>query len=250
MKNRQEVLEDALKELDNISHDISQDDIVELLQNEAKVCFITCNSYVKPKYSLGVAPVNDAITVASYHKQLGFKCVHLHNPSPKLFLQTFDKLLQMDLTHLTTFFCGHGGIAKNESIILFDTGYIRSSLLNSHIKKYSNNKTRKLIISDCCNAGSVWCSGKLPPNTISICSSHGVKPSKQAVVCGNAQGLFTFFFWRNVAKFGSLPLSAVIRATNRYLSKFDQEIKCEACPENLKESALFEDLEEENQHFS
>jgi hypothetical protein len=238
MKNAEELLEEAIKELEDVSKSISQDNIEELLHNEDKICFITCNSYVKPKYSLGPAPVNDAVTVAKHHIQHGFKCVHLHNPSPKLFLNRFDEVLQMRLTHLTIFFGGHGGVVNNESVIFFDTGYIKSSLLNSHIKKYARKDTMKLIISDCCGAGSVWCSTKLPPNTISICSSPGIKPSKQAVVCNKAQGLFTFFFWRNAEKLQSQPISAIIRATNRYLSKFDQEIKCESNAENLKERCL------------
>ena len=241
-KNSQELLADALQELEKISHDISQDDIQELLQNETKVCFITCNSYVKEKFHLGAAPINDAITVANYHRRLGFKCVHLHNPSPKLFLLNFDKLLQMPFTHLAIFFGGHGGTISSGSIIVFDNGYIRSSVLSQHIRQLSRPDTQKVIVSDCCGAGSVWCEGDLPQNTISICSSPGLQPSKQAVVCGKAQGLFSFFFWRNANKLHSLPLSATIKSTNKYLSKFDQEVKCECNPKSARENILYSDI--------
>ena len=244
--NAQELLKEAIDDLEKVSRDISQEDIQELLQYETKVCFITCNSYEKEKYFLGAAPVNDAVTVANYHRRLGFKCVHLHNPSAKLFLSTFDKLLQMPFTHLTIFFGGHGGTVSGESTIVFDNGYIRSSVLNSHTKQLARPDTCKLIVSDCCNSGSVWCEGDLPQNTISLCSSPGITPSKQAVVCGKAQGLFSFFFWRNATKLHSLPLSAIIRSTNKYLSRFDQEIKCECNPKNAKNEVLFADLTRRN----
>lgn len=243
MDESKKLLTEALIDLNSLSTDISAVELEEAIQGESRICFICCNSYEKEQYYLGPAPINDSITVANFHLNLKYKIIHLHNPPPRLFLTTFDRLLAEDLEYLTVFFCGHGSVKDNEGIIVFDTGYIRSGTITKHLNLLGKETCCKLIVSDCCGAESVWCAGSLPKNTISLCSSPGLKPSLQANIRGKAQGLFTYFFWKNATKFSSLPLAVLIQSTNQRLMKFGQMIKCEANPEDFIDQRLLPKLQ-------
>ncbi|EAY01066.1 hypothetical protein TVAG_481360 [Trichomonas vaginalis G3] len=237
------LLTDALMDLNAISTDISNIEIEQAIEGEERICFICCNSYEKEAFYLGPAPVNDSITVANFHLKLNYKIIHMHNPPPRLFLTSFDILLASDLKYLTVFFCGHGSVKDNEGVIVFDNGYIRSSTITKHLNLLGKPECCKLIVSDCCGAESVWCSGSIPKNTISLCSSPGLKPSLQANVKGKAQGLFTYFFWKTATKFNALPLAAIIQSANQHLRKFGQTIKCETNPEDVIDQRLLSSIQ-------
>lgn len=244
-----ESIASSLDNLEEISHSISQQDIVDVVKNEQRICFICCNTYTKPEFHLGVAPIHDSITVAEYHQKMGYTNIHLFNPSPRKFIDTFDKLLQMKLEKLTIFYCGHGSKVGNESVLIFDQGYIRASIILNHLRAHGSPMCEKTIIADCCNAESIWSGSNLPANTIVLCSSLGETPSKQAKVFGRDQGLFTYFFWRAYHKNQRNSIQQLVDAANTYLTRFDQSVKVSCTPEYLVEMPLFGKKSRINNNF-
>lgn len=85
-------IEENTTELETYGTDLSKCDVLPTsLNNAALIC---CNMYTRQDYSLGVGPMNDSITVASYMKSIGFTVYFAHNPTSVDFLKYYKHFIQ------------------------------------------------------------------------------------------------------------------------------------------------------------
>ena len=108
-----------------------------------KILLVVVNTYNKPQYSLGVGPLNDAVTVAIGHRKFGYEVLYLHNSTPTQFLKWLRFVLKNTDNDLTIFYTGHGCSLKDatgeesdgyDEVMLFDNGYVKvNTLSNTHM---------------------------------------------------------------------------------------------------------------------
>ena len=220
-----------------------------------KACFICCNSYTTVKYSLGVGPINDSITVAKNHKDRGFQVFFLHNSTADEFKEFLPLFLKRTKDALTVFFTGHGAIAKDKNgeesggkdeAMIFDNGVITDDDLMNILHENANGKTKVLLLSDCCHLGSIWDiqsaakkNLQLPPNIISISSDKDERTEKSNKVGTKSQGIFTHFFWKALNETPQSTPKQLGDALNQSLHKFNQHFVCAETSEDAVNKPLF-----------
>ena len=233
-------IESALKQLNELAVDLSRID-PHTFNPEPACCFICCNTYVTPKYKLGVGPLNDAITVAANHTYMGYKVYYLHNPHHSLFLKFLKRFLQKVDQYLTIFYTGHGAQIKDTSgdeadgydeVIVFDSGYVVDDDLAKYLNKYSKGIAHTILLSDCCHSGTIWDipetlreAQKFPANIMSISASNDSQTAKQLKIQQSNQGIFTFNFWTLLRNNPSIRIEEVKRILNPQLKKFNQNLE-------------------------
>ncbi|KAK8835654.1 hypothetical protein M9Y10_042369 [Tritrichomonas musculus] len=232
-------IESALKQLNELATNLAFVNPDTFTPDDTS-CFICCNSYVTPKYQLGVGPVNDAITVAANHKYMGYKVYFIHNQHHTLFLKFLSVFLQKTCKYLTVFFAGHGAQIKDTSgdeadgydeVMVFDSGFIVDDDLAIYLQKYSIGKAHTILIADCCHSGTIWDipeklkkAEKFPANIMSISSSLDNQTSKQTEIQSNFQGVFTFNFWTLIRNRPSINIIEAQKILNREMAQFAQQI--------------------------
>ncbi|OHT15977.1 Clan CD, family C14, metacaspase-like cysteine peptidase [Tritrichomonas foetus] len=203
-----------------------------------RVCFICCNTYVTPKYKLGVGPLNDSITVAANLKMKGFFIYFLHNPKGQKFLDYLTMFLQKTSEHLTVYYTGHGASIPDKNgdesdgldeVMIFDDGIVVDDKLVELIKKHATGRAKITLLNDCCHSGTIWDlptdpkkAMKFPPNIVCISAAKDNQTAKQAKQRSNDQGLFTFFVFQEVRRNPNLTPKELQKIISEQLKKYKQ----------------------------
>lgn len=218
-----------------------------------KACFICCNTYTVPKYTLGVGPTNDAITIAANHKQRGYQVFFIYNPTPKEFLDFLPLFLSRTKKELTVYYTGNGALKTfsnadnaDQDAMVFDNGSIKCADLLNVLQANKNEKVRILLLSDACKSGPVWDIQSavtreihLTPNIIALSAAKDQKEDSKNLIGQNGQGLFTYFFCKAVAQNKVIPPSELEQQINQNLAKFRQHIVLETTDQALSGKPLF-----------
>lgn len=247
-------VESALTQLRELATELNQVDSKQFLPAPAS-CFITCNSYTKPSYQLGVGPINDAITVAANHRVMGYKVYFLHNPTPVQYLKFLKVFLKLTEKYLSVYYTGHGSQVKDtngdeedgyDEVIVFDTGYIVDDELVSYISKYFNQKAHTILMNDCCHSGTVWDipedlekAQQLPPNILALSAALDSQTAKQTTIDANDQGVFTYNFWTLVRNNPTITAPVAQNILNRTLKRFSQQFVACATRKEMLEKPIF-----------
>ncbi|OHT12595.1 Clan CD, family C14, metacaspase-like cysteine peptidase [Tritrichomonas foetus] len=220
----------------------------------SKVLLIVVNTYTKPKYQLGVGPLNDSITVAINHKKMGYKMVFLHNTTPKIFKSWLQFVLEKSETDLTIFYTGHGCSVVDKSgdesdgydeVMLFDTGYVIDDELAEYLAQYAHGQ-RIVLLSDCCHSGSMWdiqshpgMKGVIPDNIMSISASKDDQTAKQTKIKSTDQGIFSYYFWDLFNKDQNITTKQMETKINPYISRFKQHFTYATTSPSMLDEPIF-----------
>lgn len=206
--------------------------------------FICCNTYTRPDYSLGVGPMNDALAVAGYFKQLGFDLYFAHNPTSEEFLRYFAHFLKNTKEYLVVYYTGHGGSiddkngdetdGKDEALVFDDNFVIDDTLAETIANSGKPDNSIVCLFNDCCHSGTIYdlkpgtlFNGKqMPPNIYSLSAARDSETAKQTSVGGKDQGIFTFYFLKLLSQEPGLTPLTMEPKINGYLKKFDQQFMC------------------------
>ncbi|OHS98305.1 Clan CD, family C14, metacaspase-like cysteine peptidase [Tritrichomonas foetus] len=250
-------IEEVLVEFDKIGKCLNDVGVKGIdKRNLGKACFVLCNTYTKPSYKLGVGPLNDALTVANNHYQMGYSIYYLHNPRKQLFLDCLKIFLKFTKQNLTIFYTGHGASIPDKSgdesdgfdeVLVFDVGYIVDDLLLKTLVENTNPKSRVLLLSDCCHSGSIWDiqsarakSVKLSPNIVSISAAKDSQTAKQTTIGQKSQGIFTYYFWSIVNSDPHITIKDMEAKINGSLKRFNQHYTYACSAPGLENQPIFE----------
>lgn len=224
--------------------------------NLAKAVYICCNTYTRAEYSLGVGPMNDAITVAQYMKNLGFSIYFAHNPKSTEFMKYFKHFLKNTKQYLVVYYTGHGASVddkngdesdgKDEALVFDDNFVIDDDLATAIAQSGKPASSTVLLLSDCCHSGSIYDlqtgnygGQKMPENIMSISAARDSETAKQTSVGGNDQGIFTFYFYKLLSEDATLTPKKMQSTIGQYLKRFEQSYVCYSTTESLLDKTIF-----------
>ncbi|KAK8835060.1 hypothetical protein M9Y10_039536 [Tritrichomonas musculus] len=232
-----------------------------------KVLFVICNTYNKPQYSLGVGPLNDAITVALGHKKMGYQVLYLHNSTPTIFKKWLKFMLKNTTNDLTIFYTGHGCSIKDkdgdesdgyDEVMLFDNGYVTDDELCDYLTRYAKgeNGQRIVLLTDCCHSGSMWDiqsmlkdkTQTIPKNIISVSSAKDDQTAKQTKIKAKDQGIFTYYFWELLNENPALRFKEMESKINPLIGYFKQHFTVATTTPSMLEEEIFPDRERKRFH--
>lgn len=226
-------IEENTSELASYGTDLSK--CGTLPTNLNKAVFICCNTYTRPDYSLGVGPMNDSITVASYMKSIGFSVYYAHNPKSTEFMTYFKHFLQNTQQYLIVYYTGHGGSMKDlngddadqcdEALVFDDAFLVDDKLLDAIKSSRKPNNCKVILLTDCCHSGSIYdlqSGSNLPPNIMSLSAARDSETAKQTSMEGKDQGIFTFYFFKLLQQTPTLTPTTMETQINKYISKYEQ----------------------------
>lgn len=245
-------VEENSSELASYGTDLSKCDTLPTGLNRA--VFICCNTYKRSDYSLGVGPMNDAITVASYMKNIGFTVYFAHNPSSTEFLKYFKHFLANTSNYLLVYYTGHGGSIKDtngdeddgyDEALVFDDAFLVDDKLKEAIRTSGKpNNSTVILLNDCCHSGSIYDlqsgTGDLPPNVMSLSAARDSQTAKQTSMEGKDQGIFTFYFFKLLQDTPTLTPLTMETAINKYISKYEQVFTRFSTSGDLYEKVIFQ----------
>lgn len=253
--HEQGTVEDNKEEMDEIGYNVAK--ITSLKgQDIKKAVYICCNTYERPEYSLGVGPMNDAITVASYMREIGFTVYYSHNPKSQEFLKYFRYFYHWTTEYLVVYYTGHGASVRDTSgdeddkldeALVFDDDFIvddeLAELLGTAEKK-PNSKV--LLLSDCCHSGSIYdlqtgsYQGlQMPANLLSISAARDKQTAKQTTVGSKDQGIFTFYFFKFLSSNPKMTPKQMETQSQPYLNRFDQNFVAYSTTQGLLDQPIF-----------
>ena len=203
----------------------------------SKAVLICCNTYTKPSYSLGVGPLNDAITVATSMKEYGCTCYYIHNPQSNEFLKWLKFFLQNTSQYLLVYYTGHGSnmADKNsdeddgqDECFVFDDAFVKDDVLVQSLIDNKTTNAKVVLLTDCCHSGSIWdiqggtVNGRtIPSNIISISAAQDTQTAKQTELNGNEQGVFTFYFYKYLSTNPSATPEQMKADLTQYFNRFE-----------------------------
>ena len=253
--HEQGTVEDNQVEMDEIGKNISK---ITSLKNQdlKKTVYICCNTYERPEYSLGVGPMNDAITVGSYMRDIGYDVYYSHNPKSQEFLKYLRYFYHWTTEHLVVYYTGHGASVRDTSgdeedgldeALVFDDDFIiddeLAELLANSDKKPNS---RVLLLSDCCHSGSIYdlqtgsYQGlKMPANLMSVSAARDKQTANQTTVGSKDQGIFTFYFFKFLTSNPKMTPKQMETQSQPYLSKFDQNFVAYATTPSMLTEPIF-----------
>ncbi|KAK8834639.1 hypothetical protein M9Y10_010728 [Tritrichomonas musculus] len=253
--HEQGTVEENKVEMDEIGYNIAK---MTSLKNTdlKKVVYICCNTYERPEYSLGVGPMNDAITVGSYMRDIGFTVYYSHNPKSQEYLKYFRYFYHWTTDYLVVYYTGHGASVKDTSgdeddgydeALVFDDDFIVDDELANVLANSEKKSTSKvLLLNDCCHSGSIYdlqtgsYQGlKMPPNLLSISAARDKQTAKQTTVGSKDQGIFTFYFFKFLSSSPKMTPKQMETQSQPYLSKFDQNFVAYSTTESLLDQPIF-----------
>ena len=223
--------------------------------NLKKAVFICCNTYERPDYSLGVGPMNDAITVSTFMKEHGFTVYYAHNPKSSEFTKYFSHFLKNTTQYLLVYYTGHGASVEDDDgdeqdnldeALVFDDNFIRDDELARLISSSGKPSGCKvLLLNDCCHSGSIYDlqSGKyqgyeMPQNIMSLSAARDSQTAKQTSVGGKDQGIFTFYFFKLLESNPKLTPAEMESKINSYIAKYEQQFTKFATTDSLLTSPI------------
>lgn len=244
-------IEENSSELASYGTDLSKCNTLPTGLNRA--VFICCNTYNKPEYSLGVGPMNDAITVATYMKNIGFTVYFAHNPSSSDFLKYLKHFFANTSQYLLVYYTGHGGSIKDtngdeedgyDEALVFDDAFLVDDKLVEAIKNSGKpNNSKVILLNDCCHSGSIYdlqSGSDLPPNVMSLSAARDSETAKQTSMEGKDQGIFTFYFFKLLQDTPTLTPIQMEESINKYISKYEQKFTRYSTSGELYEQVIFQ----------
>lgn len=245
----------ALSQLSEIGSDLTKLNKNSLKSQLRRACLICCNTYKTPKYSLGVGPLNDSITVAANHKFMGYNVFYLHNPKSTQFLEYLKIFFKETTEALTVYYTGHGAEVPDKNgdeadgfdeAMLFDDTYVVDDDLLEIIRKNHNGRAYTILLTDCCHSGTIWdlpsdikkCKN-LPGNIMSISASKDSQTSKQTNIKKSTQGLFTYYFWKIFRENPGTNIKRLAPLVTKQISKYKQEVEFYATRQDMLDRPLF-----------
>lgn len=216
-----------------------------------KAIYICCNTYTKPSYSLGVGPMNDAITVATYMNKIGYSVYFYHNPKSQQFLDWLAFFLKNTKQHLVVYYTGHGGSIDDENgdeadgkdeCLVFDDAFVVDDQISDVVVKNKSSSLKFMAINDCCHSGSIWDleADDVPGNCLSLSAAKDSETAKQTTMDGVEQGMFTFYLFKLLSSDPNLTPTELEEKANPYLKKYEQCFTKYATTNSLLTSPLFE----------
>ena len=214
------------------------------LPTDLKRCvYICCNTYTRPDYSLGVGPMNDALAVAGYFKQLGFDLYFAHNPTSDEFLRYLEHFVKNTKEYLVVYYTGHGGSiddqngdetdGKDEALVFDDNFVVDDKLADVLASSGKPDSSVVCLFNDCCHSGTIYDlkpglfnGNQMPTKIFSLSAACDAQTAKQTSVGGKDQGIFTFYFLKLLSQDPSLTPITMEAQINQYLKKFDQTYMC------------------------
>jgi uncharacterized caspase-like protein len=162
----------------------------KLPTNLTRAVFIACNTYTRADYSLGVGPMNDAITVSQYMKSIGFTVYFIHNPKSEEFKQAVAHFLKYTQQQLLVYYTGHGASVNDtngdeadqkDEALVFDDAFVTDDVLAKLLSDSGKpGNSRVLLLNDCCHSGSIWdLSQGSPPGILCISAAKDSETAKQ-----------------------------------------------------------------------
>lgn len=221
-----------------------------------KAVYICCNTYTRPDYSLGVGPMNDSITVATYLAKIGFKIYFVHNPKSTEFIKYLKHMLDNTQDQLLVYYTGHGASVddkngdeedgKDEALVFDDNFVIDDTLADVLASSSKPDNCKCILLNDCCHSGSIWdlqsksFQGRtLPKNTMSLSAARDSQTAKQTSMDGNDQGIFTFYFFKLLSKTPNMTPTQMETSINSYISKYEQVFTKCSTTESLYTQPIF-----------
>ena len=231
--------------------------MTQLPTNLKRCVLIGCNTYTRPDYSLGVGPMNDALSVASYMKQIGFDLYFTHNPKSKEFVKYLSHFIKYTQEYLVVYYTGHGGSVKdlsgdeedgNDEALVFDDKFLIDDKLADTIANAGKPDSSKVcLINDCCHSGTIYdlkpglFNGKqMPDNIFSLSAARDSQTAKQTSVGGKDQGIFTFYLFKILSTNPNLTPKTLEPRINEYIKRFDQNYVCSATSSDILNVPIFQ----------
>ena len=255
-QHEQGTIEENSTELDEIGRNLAK--ITSLKgQDLKKVVYICCNTYERPEYSLGVGPINDAITVSSYMRDIGFDVYYSHNPTSKEFIKYLRYFYHWTTDHLVVYYTGHGASVKDtngdeedgyDEAMVFDDDFVVDDDLAEILAKSEKKPTSKvLLLTDCCHSGSIYDLQSaayhgltIPPNIMSISAARDKQTAKQTSIGSKDQGIFTFYFFKFLSSDPKKTANQMESKSQAYLSRFDQNFVSFATTNGMLDMPIFD----------
>lgn len=247
-------VEQNQSDLENLGTDLKK--CSTLPTNLKRAAFVCCNTYTRPDYSLGVGPMNDAITVATYMKELGFAIYFAHNPTSKEYLKYFKHFLGNTTEYLLVYYTGHGASVddtngdetdgKDEALVFDDNFLVDDKLADAIANSGKPASSIVCLLSDCCHSGSIYdlqnkvYKGRMPGNVMSLSAARDSETAKQTSVEGNDQGIFTFYFYKLLSQDATLTPRKMESQIGQYLKKFDQNFVIDSTTDSLLNQTIFQ----------
>jgi hypothetical protein len=218
--------------------------------NLTKAVFIACNTYTRPDYSLGVGPMNDAITVAQYMNSIGFKVYFIHNPKSTEFKQYFAHFLKHTQQQLLCYYTGHGASVnddngdeadKKDEALVFDDAFVRDDVLVKLLIESGKPAGSKVtLLNDCCHSGTIWDIERGAPSGIQcISAAKDSETAKQTSMEGSDRGIFTFYFFKLLSNQANLSPKEMEKQIGQYMTRFTQQYTASAVPSSLLNQPIF-----------
>lgn len=247
-------IEQYQAELENLGVDLKKSQSFPKCLTRA--VFICCNTYTKPEYSLGVGPLNDAITVANYMKKIGFNIYFIHNSRSIEYMKYFKNFLQKTTEYLFIYYIGHSACddAKNEDglkikdeALIFDDNYLfDDKLVDDLINSKKSESCKVYLLSDCCHSSHIYnlqasvSSGKkFPPNIMVFSTVRQSETVKETSVGGTDYGIFTFYFFKILSQNDSITPNKMESQIDQYLKRFQQNFVVYSTTESLLNEPIF-----------
>lgn len=254
-QHEQGTVEENSCELDEVAKDIKKLSSLKG-QDIKKAVLICCNTYTRPEYSLGVGPMNDSITVASYMKDIGFDVYYVHNPKSSEFLKYLRYFYHWTTEYLVVYYTGHGASVKDyngdeedgyDEAMVFDDDFVVDDDLADILCKSEKKPTSKvLLLTDCCHSGSIYDLQSasyrgltVPPNLLSISAARDKQTAKQTTIGSKDQGIFTFYFFKFLSTNPRMTPKQMETQSQPYLSRFDQNFVCFATTDGMLNQPIF-----------
>lgn len=228
-------MESAFSQLNSLAIDVSGLSPESFQKGIARVCFIAANSYsTGGGGSLGVGPLNDAITVAANHRVMGYHVYYLHDGKMSQWKAFAEMFMELATERLTLYYTGHGSSATDENgdeadgsdeCFCFVDTYIIDDDLAAMVKSHYKGNARWCLLSDCCHSGTIWdiptdikkAEKEFPANVISMSAAQDAEQAMQ--VSGmdgveSAVGAFTCLFFKSVRERVDATPNDVLVAVN------------------------------------
>ena len=246
-------VEQNQSQLENLGVDLKK--CSSLPTNLTRAVFICCNTYTRPDYSLGVGPMNDAITVATYMKEIGFAIYFAHNPRSAEFLKFFKHFLGNTTEYLVVYYTGHGASVddtngdesdgKDEALVFDDNFLVDDKLAEAIANSGKPSSSKVCLLSDCCHSGSIYdlqskvYQGRIPGNIMSLSAARDDETAQQTSVEVNDQGIFTFYFYKLLSQDSTMNVRKMNSQIGQYLKKFQQNFVAYSTTDSLLDQTIF-----------
>lgn len=190
-------------------------------------CALFFCPYEGLKHTLGIGPINDALTMARLYIAKGYKVMYLMDATPKEYYSWMDWILSNIHYEIVSYFSGHGtqtpditgleddgmselmvffnedkkeaNIKEIKSVVGVDEQTVADYTMHDLIILKDYPETRIVLISDCCHSGTMFNfdhpvpvqEGHAPLKVIHLGAARDEQTAKQVTKNGKESGIFT-----------------------------------------------------------